>query len=313
MSRYAAAKSSLTRLKQYLLLPFAFLLLAPAITLSQGSQQTTPPGTEIFIADLQGSGGELRLGKLTNITRRPGYDNQPKFLPDSSGLLYTSIREDKQADIYRYDIEKGVTTRVTETAESEYSPTVTPDGKSISVIQVEADSTQRLWKFPLSGGKPILILEKIKPVGYHVWVDEQRVVLFILGTPNTLQLVDVATEKTQNIASGVGRSLHRVPNEQNVSFVHKLAADQWIIKELDTKSQKTTAIIKMLSGSEDYAWTPRGELLMATGAKLFKFTPGRDRDWQEIADFSKQGLGAITRLAVSPKGDRVAFVANETP
>ncbi|HXG95202.1 MAG TPA: hypothetical protein VNN73_22895 [Blastocatellia bacterium] len=50
---------------------------------------------------------------------------------------------------------------------------------------------------------------------------------------------------------------------------------------------------------------------MAKGAKLFKFTPGKDQDWQEVADFSGEGITAITRLAVSPAGNRVAFVANE--
>ena len=45
----------------------------------------------------------------------------------------------------------GSTTRVTNTPESEYSPTVTPDGAHISVIRVEADGTQRLWRFTIDG------------------------------------------------------------------------------------------------------------------------------------------------------------------
>jgi len=69
-------------------------------------------------------------------------------MPDGHGVLYTSIRN-KQADIYRYDLQSGATTQVTNTAESEYSPTLMPDRKNISVVRVEADGkTQRLWKFP---------------------------------------------------------------------------------------------------------------------------------------------------------------------
>jgi hypothetical protein len=287
------------------------LLVVSAIGLPQGAQQNAPPGTDIFVVELSERGGRLSAGKPANITARRGYDNQPFFMPDGKGLLFTSIREDRQADIYRYDLDKGTTARVTETAESEYSPTVMPDGKHISVIRVEADSTQRLWKFPLPGGKPSIVLEKIKPVGYHAWVDHNRVILFVLGTPSTLQLVDLSTEKAITIASNVGRSLHRMPGGEKMSFVHKLSDSEWVIKELDARTQEAAPIVKTVAGGEDCAWTPRGDLLMARGAKLFKFTPKKDADWQEVADFSTSGVTTITRLAVSPKGDRLAFVAGE--
>ena len=148
-----------------------------------------PPASDIFIIDLKND-KELKLGQPVKITSAAGYNNQPSFLPDGQSILYTSIK-DKQADIYRYDIRSGATTQITKTTESEYSPTLMPDGKSISVVRVEADGTQRLWKFPLAGGEPALLLENIKPVGYHLWLDDHRLVLFILGRPNTLQLADV--------------------------------------------------------------------------------------------------------------------------
>jgi dipeptidyl aminopeptidase/acylaminoacyl peptidase len=292
--------------------PIIIALLALTCFSISASSQSTPPGTDIFIADMSERGGKLQFDKVINITKRQGYDNQPGFLPDGKSLLYTSTREDKQSDIYKYDIEKAATTKTTETAESEYSPTVTPDGKYFSVIRVEADSTQRLWKFPLAGGKPVLVLEKIKPVGYHVWVDEKTLVLFVLGTPNTLQLVDVPGEKAETIITNIGRSLRKMPGEQSVSFVHKVSADEWIIKALDIKTRKITPIVKTLPGSEDYVWL-RTAMLMASGAKLFRYNPATDKDWQEVADFSKDGVNQITRLAVSSKGDRIAFVASDAP
>jgi hypothetical protein len=48
---------------------------------------------------------------------------------------------------------------------------------------------------------------------------------------------------------------------------------------------------------------------MANGAKLFKFDPAKDKEWQEAADFASAGIKAITRLAVSPRGDKLALVA----
>lgn len=265
-----------------------------------------PPSSDVFIVDVANRNGNIKLGQPVKITSWVGYNNQPSFTADGQSILYTSIR-DKQADIYRYDL-RGATTQITKTPESEYSPTLMPDGKSISVVRVEADGTQRLWKFPLSGGAPSLILEKIKPVGYHLWIDDHTLALFILGKPNTLQLVDTRSEKAEIITENPGRVLRRIPHENKFSFVHKVSDQEWIIKAYDLESQKTTELIKTFSGVEDYAWTSAGDLLMAKDAKLF-LRKKSDWAWQEVADFSKAGLKTITRIAVSPKGDRIAFVA----
>lgn len=228
---------------------FSFLLCAPLLFSTPGAGQTSPPpSTDIFLVDLSARDNRFTIGKPINITAREGYDNQPMFLPDGRSIFYTSIREDAQADIYRYDIQSGSTARVTDTKEAEYSATVMPGGKYFSVIRVEADSTQRLWKFPLGGGKPALVLEKIKPVGYHVWVDDKTLVLFVLGTPNTMQLVDARTESAATVASNIGRSLHRRPGKQSVSFVHKVSSDEWWIKEFDIKTRKITTLVKTLPG-----------------------------------------------------------------
>lgn len=285
---------------------FAVLIFSTAV-FAQTQTPTpspTPPASDIFIIDLK-SEGKLKLGQPVKITNWVGYNNQPSFLPDGQSILYTSIR-DKQADIYRYQIHGGATTQITNTPESEYSPILMPDGKSISVVRVEADGTQRLWKFPLAGGTPSLILEKIKPVGYHLWVDDYTLALFVLGKPNTLQLVDLRTGKAEVIAENPGRILRRVPHEDKFSFVHKVSDQEWLIRTVDLKTRNITTFIKTLPGVEDYAWTPAGVLLMANGAKLFARKKS-DWAWVEIADFSNAGLKSITRIAVSPKGDRLPW------
>src|SRR6266446_2696373 len=265
----------------------------------------TPPASDIFIIDVTSHNGKTKLGQPVKINTSVGYNNQPSFMPDGQSILYTSIR-DKQADIYRYDLRGGATTQITKTPESEYSTTLMPDRQSISVVRVEADGTQRLWKFPLTGGPPSLILEKTKPVGYHLWIDDHTLALFILGKPNTLQIVDTRTEKAEIIAENPGRILRRIPHQNKFSFVHKISDQEWIIKAYDLDSRKTTELVKTLPGVEDYAWTPAGDLLMANGAKLF-LRQKSDWAWQQIADYSNAGLKSITRIAVSPKGDRIAL------
>jgi len=186
------------------------------------------------------------------------------------------------------------------------------DGKTISVVRVEADGTQRLWKFPLAGGMPSLILEDIKPVGYHLWIDDHTLALFILGKaakPNTLQIVDTRSGKAEVVADNPGRILRRIPNQNKFSFVHKISDREWIIKAFDMRMHTSASLINTLPGVEDYAWLPDGKLLMAKDSKLFAVTPLIGKDWQEVADFSQAGLMRITRIAVSPKGDRMAMVA----
>src|SRR6266568_7654764 len=242
---------------------FMLVLAACAQTPSSSPAPAPPPVNDIFLIDVANKSGQMTFGKPSKITEWHGYNNQPFFFPDGQSLFYTSIRADKQADIYRYEIKSGKTSRVTESPESEYSPTVTPDGKFISVVRVEADSTQRLWKFPLNGGTPSLILERIKPVGYHLWIDDHTLALFILGKPNTLQIVDTRTGKAETIAENPGRILRRIPHQNKFSFVHKISDQEWIIKAYDLDSRKTTELIKTFTGVEDYAWTPTGDLLMA--------------------------------------------------
>src|SRR5438876_2694443 len=281
----------------------------------------TPPPSDIFIVEVKTKldrktrTGELKFGEPKKITDFAGYNNQPFFMPDGQSILYTSIRS-KQADIYRYDIRTDAKTQFTNTPESEYSSTLMPDRKNISVVRVEADGkTQRLWKFPLDGGAPSLILENIKPVGYHLWIDDHTLALFILGTsgkPNTLQIVDTRTGKAEVVADNPGRILRRIPNQNKFSFVHKISDREWTIKAFDLRMRTSASLIATVPGVEDYAWLPDGRLLMAKDSKLFAVTPLIGKDWVEIADFSQSGLTRITRIAVSPKADRIAMVAVST-
>jgi dipeptidyl aminopeptidase/acylaminoacyl peptidase len=125
------------------------LMAAPA--------QQTPPATEVFLKARTGPDADIWI----NISNNPGYDNQPSFLPDSSGILFSSNRDGKQTDIYRYDIRNKRLTQLTKTPEAEYSPTVTPDRRSFSAVRVEADDTQRLWRFDRDGENPRVLLENM--------------------------------------------------------------------------------------------------------------------------------------------------------
>ncbi len=270
-----------------------------------------PPATDIYLADLHIAQGRTSVGVPVNVTARPGYDNQPSFLPDGRAFLYTSIRADSQADIYRYDIAAKTSTRLTATRESEYSPTPLPDGSGFSVVRVEADSTQRLWAFGLDGSRPRLVLDSIKPVGYHAWADGHTLVLYVLGSPSTLQIADASSPRARGavVARDIGRSLQRIPGRASVSFLQRDSAAGPSLAELDTRTRRVTKLVTSPQGAEFFVWTPDGIALTASGTKLYQWDPRRGPTWEEVADFAAAGLTNVTRLAVSPTGDRLAIVA----
>lgn len=283
-------------------------LVAAGVAAQGAIAPQTPPPTDVYLADLRPPGP---VERLLNISNNADYDNQPSFTPDGRAILFSSRRDGKQTDIYRYEIASGSLTQLTHTAESEYSPLVTPDGQTFSVVRVESDNAQRLWRFELDGTNPRLVLQNVKPVGYHVWIDATRLGLFVLGVnggPNTLQLADTATGRADVIDTNIGRGLQIRPGKKTLTFVSK-ASTPWTIKEFDPATRAVTVLTSTLEGSEDFAWD-RGEgfevLFMAKGSKLFAWTAGAP-EWREQADFSSVGVTRITRLAVRPTPGRPRF------
>ena len=156
-------------------------------------------------------------------------------------MLFTANRDGKQTDIYEFDRATRRARQLVATPEGEYSATITPDGKGISVIRVEADGTQRLWRFDRNGSNPKVVLSEIKPVGYHAWVDADRLVLFVLGKPSTLQTAPVSTGKGTVVASNVGRSILRMPGSNSISFVERLENGEHWVKELNPDDRREHA------------------------------------------------------------------------
>jgi len=302
----------------------ACALQPPPATTPAPPRRPAAPDTEIYLAPLKIAGNRLEVGAVTNISHSPGYDNQPSFTRDGASILFTSARRGEQTDIYRYDLESKETTQITSTPESEYSPTETPDG-GLSVVRVEADGTQRLWRFTANGQDPKVLLESIKPVGYHAWADDHTVALYILGQsgtnqPSTLQIADTKTGTARLVATDIGRSLLKIPGRRAISFVQRQTVGEkvsLVIKELDPVSGSSRVLTAAVEGSgdADCAWTPDGRLLMARGDRLYATltTSGsaglQPRGWEEVAGLERLGLHGVTRLAVSPNGDWIAIVA----
>lgn len=295
------------KIAQFHIFPTLFILLS---FFKLGNAQDSPPGSDIFIVSIDIASEDFIVGTPKNLTDRIGYDNQPAFTLDGNGFLYTSFRDNGQTDIYRYDFESNKSYSITITPESEYSPTPMGGRSTFSTVRVEMDGTQRLWQFNLDGTNPIIILDSILNVGYHGWGNDSTVGLFIVGSPHTFNLANTVRGTSVLIAENSGRSIHKVPNENLLSYVHKLSEEEWWIKKIDLSSRVSASIITTLSGSEDFVWTSSRILLMAKSSSLYKFDPKTDDEWELVVSFSEPALQNIKRLALGPNDAYLLMVSD---
>jgi Tol biopolymer transport system component len=275
-----------------------------------------PPSTDIYLLTLANGLASINTAHPSLIANVPGYENQPMFSPDGGRILFAANRG-TQTDVYVFDRASGLTSQLTETPENENSPMYLPadigDAGGFSVVRTEADRSQRLWRFDAQGRNPQIVLTDVKPVGYHAWVDADSVALYVLGQPATLRIASVKSGAAVIAASNIGRSLHRVPGNKYVSFVQRDASGEFWIKQIEIPSSTIEPLVKAVDGStdRDMAWMPDGRtLLMSAGTKVFSWTRGA-AGWTEVFDAAAHGLGVVSRLAISPRGDAIAIVVAE--
>jgi hypothetical protein len=266
------------------------------------------PDPDVYLAPLSGSGNELRIGPYRNVSARPGYDNQPAFTPDGAALLFTAADGAGQADIMRYELDTGIAALLTQTfPESEYSATPIPDGSGFSAIRVEADSTQRLWRFEWGGSAVAPLLPDVAPAGYHAWSGMEHLALFVLGDPPTLQVAAPGPGEGEVVDSGIGRSLQPIPGTDEISYV-RLSDDGGMVMALDPEAGTTRPIGPTLGGGQDHAWSPAGDLLMGNGGVVHRWDPVAE-EWTPVA-MEQAFEGVVSRMAVSADGTLLAFVGS---
>jgi hypothetical protein len=268
-----------------------FLSIIPQVTAQKLEQYS------IFLFDLEGTGTQTTLHQPRMLTgdNVKGYNNQPFFFGDDEIWITAQTQNDTtQTEIYALLPNSKTKIRITKTPTSEYSPTLMPNGDMWSGVVVESDGVQRLWQFPINGSTGQPILKDTKGVGYHAWLNEQELVLFIVGEPHTLIHMDTKTNRKKMIASNPGRCLLVQPKDKKIYFVAKATEQTWFIKTYEPRSNKQELLCQTLVGAEDFAFLPNGQVLMGKDSKLYVYEGAQ---WVQIADLSELGIQKITRLA----------------
>ena len=264
------------------------------------------------------SNSNISLSKPINITHRTGYDNQPFFAPKGSLIYYTSAIDtlgNTEIKTYNYSTKK--TSLFTHSLESEYSPTVTPDGKFVSCIfgtnVGKKDVTQYLVKYPIAGGKPIVLINNLV-IGYHSWIDKNQLVIFVLGDSgkNTLHYYNVATKADKIIAENPGRTIQKIKGENAVGFIDKSDSTNTMIKKITLNNFKILDVSKTIGSGDFVTWINKDLIIMSDGKGLFFKRLKENKGWEKIKMLGDIAfLKSITRLAVNADATKLAVVVAE--
>ncbi|WP_062054774.1 nuclear transport factor 2 family protein [Sediminicola sp. YIK13] len=272
------------------------------------NSQTNP---EVYLLDMVKEGDSLFFLNPSNISNNAGYDNQPSFFDDEH-LLFSSTR-DGQTDIKKYRIKEGNASWISDTPNgSEYSPLRIPGTNDISAIRLDNDGTQLLYRYSITQKAPEVLLKGMK-VGYHLWFNKDILITTVLIEGRMdLVVTNFMDNSSYTVQRNVGRSLHKIPNSNLISYVSK---DDVLgtIKSLDPVSGATKEITRLFLMKEDVCWLADGTLLTGYGNMLYSYQPNKDNKWKLTHVFKDKSINMISRLAVNPNATRLALVADISP
>ncbi len=262
------------------------------------------PGTDISLFKILTSEKGIALKFEKTLVKRSGYDNQPAFSADSQSILYTKM-VGEQTDIWQVQIKDGGTKAITQTKESEYSPTPLADKIFSSVIAYEGKQT--LWE--LVGGKHHQLLSRaVEPVGYHVWTAPNQLAMFRLAEPHELVLLelDQGSAKGTVLAKDIGRGLAAQPSE-NLLFYTQVVGEALWLSQYDLEKRVAQDLLALFPNQQDFAWHSAIGFIHSDGESLYQSTREASK-WIKLEVKGGHNLTQISRLAISPNGQWLAVV-----
>lgn len=283
---------------------FFILILSSFTTLSAWSQAPT----EIYLCTVAFEEEGFTLGQLENISKNPGYNNQPYFLNDAT-LVYARNKEG-QPDIAEYFIKDQSTSYFnTHTPGGEYSPQPIPNSPDLAAVRLDEDGTQLLYRYK-SGKKGIEVLIPDLKVAYFAFINESEVLASIIGL-NQLDLVHIHLQSgtVTPMVTNSGRGIQRIPGTKLLSYTVLNEEKNFDIYQYDPETKESYFVCQLPIGVQDYVWYEDYKILIGSGAQLFVYDLFGEGDWQEIANLKDQGFTNITRLALSPDHKHLAFAA----
>ena len=119
---------------------------------------------------------------------------------------------------------------------------------------------QRFYEYDFTTCKNKEIIADLK-VAYPNWFDKNTLLaVSIVNDSLELFISDLKKKTNISVSKNVGRSVHRIPNSDLMSFISKENKDSWVLKSINPKTQEIKTIIAV-GKNEDITWLPNGTLL----------------------------------------------------
>lgn len=267
-----------------------------------------PPESSVFLFDIERRNDSISFQNGRIISENKAYNNQASFYNNNT-LLYAGAT-DGQTDIVSYDIKQNSTKILTQTLGSEFSPRRIPGQDDIAAVRLDPDGNQKLYQYSVQTGNEIELLSDLK-VGYFDFYKEDKILASVVTAKDMdLHYIDLETKKDSLIVTNVGRSLHKIPETNTMSYALVNESGGKDIYMLDMEDGMNSYFICALpAGVEDYTWLNATQLLLGTNNELFIYDTLGEGKWQKIVTLNTRNLYNITRLAVSPDGTKLAVVA----
>lgn len=294
-----------------IILPFLFVCTIHAEE-EEIVQVESPPDSEVHVFDLTFKGDQYRLENGLNISNNVGYDNQPYFTDKSETMLFVSVRDGKQTDVFEYNLKSKQTNQLTNTPHSEYSPKTSNSNNNITFVSEGGNPYQTVWSLERESGKSRWLLNSKEPVGYYSLNEQNGDVLFWSRYGWSVQYLNLKRDEARFVSGhAIPSSPQAIPNSESFSFVHRQTNGMVWIKAFNPKDFSITPIAPIFGSNYDYTWTPNGDILRVENNRFFIWpSQNKSFDWQKGQDLSQQFAGNISRLAVSPNGKYIALVEN---
>jgi WD40-like Beta Propeller Repeat. len=294
------------------------LLLASAATLTAQINDS-----EVWVGALDMSDGRFTVSNLVNISNHPGYDNQPAFFSDGTRLVFTSqIAElddtGHAVQAVIHDFARGTSTPLP--GALGFSPTPAADGTSLMLLR-----EGRVWLRDASGKETALT--ETNDAGYYTRFDDRTWALFMNDKQRRIVIYDAKTKALDTMAIGAVTAPFRIPGKRAVTFVAvepfpapegeatKTAPPRKLyLRRLDLEERRVTTLAEIpFATSGSHVWTSdgtlRSTLLMASGHTIYEWNPAHPDDWRKAVELYHPELQGLTRIALSPGGDRIALVS----
>lgn len=271
-----------------------------------------PPDTEIHLFDIGIKDGEYVLHKGRNISNNKGYDNQPFFTDKDQSILFVSVKDGKQSDVYEYHLETSKLEQITNTEHSEYSPKTYAANNKVTFVSEGGNPYQTVWAQDRKDGNSQWLLNSKEPVGYYATNEKTSDVLFWSRYGWSVQYLNLEKNMARFVSgNALPSSPQRVPNSDLFSFVHRQTNSEVWIKVFDPKDFSITPIAPIYDANYEYSWAPNGDILRFKDNRI-QVWPHKSKGyrWQNGQDLSDYFKGKAGRLKISHSGKHAAVVEN---